>query len=91
MFYKTIDKKSTLRAGKTAKGGAIKNKTIPNQAGTILKSKGMHVIFRKKSKKIFKKCKKRQNLWIFRQTCSQYENNLKKLGDCVWLLHSVNC
>ena len=62
MFYKTIDKKSTLRADKTAKGGAIKNKTIPNQAGTILKSKGMHVIFRKKGKKIFKKCKKGQNL-----------------------------
>ena len=46
--------------------------------GTTLESKGMHAIFQKKGKKIFKKGKKRQNIRKLGQECTKFKAILKK-------------
>ena len=56
--------------------------------GSILESKGMHVIFQKKGKKMSKKGKIFKNLGKNIQNLTMF---WKRAGDCVRLLHALNC
>ena len=47
-------------------------------AEPIPESKGMHVMFPKKGKKMLKKGKKGQNIWKLGQKCANFEYILKK-------------
>ena len=60
--------------------------------GLVLESRGMCAIFHRKDKKNFKKGKNGQNVWKFGQKYTKFQNILKKgAGDCVQLLHEINC
>ena len=53
--------------------------------GPVLESRGMCAIFHRKEKKIFKKGKNGQKY-------TKFQNILKKgAGDCMQLLHEINC
>ena len=56
--------------------------------GPILLSKGMHVIFQNKGNKMLKKGKIFENLGKHVQNLKIF---WKKAGDCVQLLHAINC
>ena len=56
--------------------------------GPILESKGMHTIFQKKGKKMFKKGKIFENLGKNKQNLKIF---WKRAGECVRLSHAINC
>ena len=70
--------------------GMFSNCKIAYCTGPFLEGKGMCAIFQKKSKKMLKKGK------IFEDLCKNVQNlkkkkNWKRAGECMRLLHAINC
>ena len=59
--------------------------------GPVLESRDMRMIFHRKDKKILKKGKNGQNVWKFGKKYTKFQNILKRAGDCMQLLHGINC
>ena len=64
----------------------------------ILESKGMHAILQKKDKKgtkkkyiYIKRAKKSKIFENFGQNVQNLKIFWKRAGDCMWLLHAINC
>ena len=61
-------------------------------SGPILESTGMRAIFQEKGKKMFKKNKKgKKYLKIFDKNVQNLKIFKKRAGDCLKLLHVINC
>ena len=70
--------------------GMFSNCKIAYCTGPFLEGKGMCAIFQKNSKKMLKKGK------IFEDLCKNVQNlkkkkNWKRAGECMRLLHAINC
>ena len=71
--------------------GMFNNCEIAYCTGPFLEGKGMSAIFQKKSKKMLKKGKIFEDLYKNVQNLKKKKKFWKRAGECMRLLHAINC
>ena len=71
--------------------GMFNNCKIAYCTGPFLEGKGMSAIFQKKSKKMLKKGKIFEDLYKNVQNLKKKKIFWKRAGECMRLLHAINC